>query len=44
MALALKLYQECNHTIEEICNMMGTSKSTLNNYLSMARKDAAGMA
>jgi hypothetical protein len=28
-ALALKLHQERNHTIEEICNMMGISKSTL---------------
>lgn len=43
-ALALKLHQERNHTIEEICNMMGISKSTLYNYLSKAGKDATGMA
>ena len=43
-ALALKLHQERNHTIEEICNMMGISKSTLYNYLSKVGKDATGMA
>ncbi|MGX5089514.1 hypothetical protein [Enterobacter sp. UPMP2052] len=43
-ALALKLHQERNHTIEEICNMMGISKSKLYNYLSKAIKDATGMA
>jgi DNA invertase Pin-like site-specific DNA recombinase len=43
-AQALKLHQERNHTIEEICNMMGISKSTLYNYLSKAGKDATGMA
>ncbi|WP_439329503.1 recombinase family protein, partial [Enterobacter hormaechei] len=31
-ALALKLHQERNHTIEEICKMMGISKSTLYNW------------
>lgn len=43
-ALALKLHQERNHTIEEICNMMGISKSTLYNYLNQAGKDALRMA
>jgi DNA invertase Pin-like site-specific DNA recombinase len=43
-ALALKLHQERNHTIEEICNMMGISKSTLYNYLNKAGQDATGMA
>ncbi|MDI7386254.1 MULTISPECIES: helix-turn-helix domain-containing protein [Enterobacteriaceae] len=42
-ALALKLHQERNHTIQEICNMMGISKSTLYNYLNKAGQDA-GMA
>lgn len=32
-ALALRLYHERTHTIEEICRMMGISKSTLYNYL-----------
>lgn len=43
-ALTLKLYQERKHTVEEICSMMGISKSTLYNYLSKADKDAIGMA
>lgn len=43
-ALALKLHQERNHTIEEIRNMMGISKSTSYNYLSKAGKDATRMA
>lgn len=43
-ALALKLHRVRNHTIEEICNMMGISKSTLYNYLSKAGQDASGMA
>ncbi|MFG6093402.1 MULTISPECIES: recombinase family protein [Enterobacter] len=43
-ALALKLHQERNHTIEEICKMMGISKSTLYNYLNKAGQDATGMA
>lgn len=43
-ALALKLHQERNHTIEEICNMMGISKLTLYNYLNKAGQDATGMA
>lgn len=43
-ALALKLHQERNHTIEEICNMMGISKSTLYNYLNKTGQDATGVA
>ncbi|WP_289993353.1 helix-turn-helix domain-containing protein [Photorhabdus laumondii] len=42
--MALKLHQERNHTIEEICNIMGISKSTLYNYLNKAGQDATGMA
>lgn len=37
--LALKLHHERNHTIEEICQMMGISKSTLYNYLAKADRD-----
>lgn len=29
LALAVKLHRERNHTVEEICKMMGISKSTL---------------
>ncbi|MGP2423772.1 recombinase family protein [Yersinia sp. 2538 StPb PI] len=43
-ALTLKLHQERKHTVEEICSMMGISKSTLYNYLSKADKDGIGMA
>jgi transposase-like protein len=31
--LALRLYQERQHSIVEICQIMGISKSTLYNYL-----------
>lgn len=31
--LAVKLYEEKQHTIREICRMMGISKPTLYNYL-----------
>lgn len=43
-ALALKLYHERNHTIDQICQMMGISKSTLYNYLDKADSDVVGMA
>lgn len=43
-ALALKLYQEQYHIIEEICSMMGISKSTLNNYLSKVQLRGASVA
>jgi DNA invertase Pin-like site-specific DNA recombinase len=43
-ALALKLHHERNHTIEEICKMMGISKSTLYNYLDKADRDVIGAA
>lgn len=43
-ALVLKLHHERNHTIEEICNMMGISKSTLYNYLDKADRNVIGMA
>ena len=34
--LAVKLYEEKQHTIREICRMMGISKPTLYNYLAEA--------
>ena len=40
LALALRLHQEIKHTIKEICQMMGISKSTLYNYLAKANSDA----
>lgn len=43
-ALALKLYHERNHTIEQICQMMGISKSTLYNYLDKAESDVSQLA
>jgi DNA invertase Pin-like site-specific DNA recombinase len=33
LGLALRLYQERQHSIVEICQIMGISKSTLYNYL-----------
>jgi len=39
-ALALRLYRERKHTVDEICQMMGISKSTLYNYISRADQDA----
>lgn len=38
--LALRLYQERQHTIVEICQLMGISKSTLYNYLAEQSIDA----
>jgi len=38
--LTLRLYRERKHTIEEICRMMGISKSTLYNYLDAVDGDA----
>lgn len=38
--LALKLYRERQHTIAEICAMMGISKSTLYNYLAEVTTNA----
>ena len=35
-ALALRLYRERKHTVDEICQMMGVSKSTLYNYIGQA--------
>jgi transposase-like protein len=34
--LVVKLYREKQHTIREICRMMGISKPTLYNYLAEA--------
>ena len=44
LALAVKLHRERNHTVEEICKMMGISKSTLYNYLDKAESDCGRMA
>jgi DNA invertase Pin-like site-specific DNA recombinase len=38
-AVALRLYHERNHTVEEICRMMGVGRSTLYNYLTEAERD-----
>jgi DNA invertase Pin-like site-specific DNA recombinase len=39
-ALALRLYQERQHPIADICRMMGISKSTLYSYLDEAQRHA----
>lgn len=39
--LALRLYQEREHSIDEICRMMGISKTTLYNYLAAANAPVA---
>jgi DNA invertase Pin-like site-specific DNA recombinase len=44
LALAVKLHRERNHTVEEICKMMGISKSTLYNYLDKAERDGGRVA
>lgn len=44
LALAVKLHRERNHTVEEICKMMGISKSTLYNYLDKAESDGGRVA
>ena len=38
--LALRLYQERQHSIAELCQLMGISKSTLYNYLAEHGDDA----
>ncbi len=38
--LALRLYHERQHTVAEICRMMGIGRSTLYNYLTEAERDA----
>lgn len=43
-ALALRLYQERQHSIAEICQIMGISKSTLYNYLAEHGVDAPNAA
>lgn len=35
--LAVKLYKERNHTVSEICNLMGVSRPTLYSYVKEAR-------
>ena len=36
-ALAIKLYYEKNHTVKQICELMGISKPTLYTYISAAK-------
>ncbi len=43
-ALTLKLYHERHHTIDEICQMMGISKSTLYNYLDKEKSHVSRVA
>ncbi|PUA41271.1 transposon DNA-invertase [Pseudomonas protegens] len=38
--LALRLYHERQHTVAEICRMMGIGRSTLYNYLTEAERSA----
>lgn len=38
--VALKLYHDRKHTVEEICRMMGVGRSTLYNYLAEAERNA----
>ncbi|MDR9465658.1 recombinase family protein [Pseudomonas aeruginosa] len=38
--MALRLYHERQHTVAEICRMMGIGRSTLYNYLTEAERDA----
>jgi DNA invertase Pin-like site-specific DNA recombinase len=38
--LALQLYHERRHTVEEICRLMGIGRSTLYNYLTEAERNA----
>ncbi|CBJ40559.1 phage site-specific DNA-invertase (plasmid) [Ralstonia solanacearum CMR15] len=38
--LALQLYHERRHTVEEICRLMGIGRSTLYNYLSEVERNA----
>lgn len=42
--LAIRLYHERQHSIDELCKMMGISKSTLYNYLDKADRDVVGVA
>ena len=38
-ALAVKLYDEKQHTVDQICEMMGISKPTLYKYIEAAKRD-----
>ena len=38
--MALRLYHERQHTVDEICRMMGVGRSTLYNYLNEAERNA----
>ena len=40
--IALRLYHERQHTVEEICRMMGIGRSTFYNYLNEAERHALG--
>jgi DNA invertase Pin-like site-specific DNA recombinase len=38
-ALAVKLYDQQEHSVDEVCEMMGISKPTLYKYIELARKE-----
>lgn len=38
-ALAIKLYDDKQHTVDQICQMMGVSKPTLYKYIEALRED-----
>ena len=40
-ALAVKLYDEKRHTVEQVCQMMGISKPTLYKYIDAHKVDAS---
>ena len=40
-ALAVKLYHEKKHTVDQICEMMGISKPTLYKYIKACSADAS---
>ena len=44
LTLALRLHREGKHTIKEICQMMGVSKSTLDNYLAKENSNVIRLA
>jgi DNA invertase Pin-like site-specific DNA recombinase len=39
-ALAVKLYDEKNHTVNQVCELMGISKPTLYKYIEAAKSTA----
>ena len=41
-ALAVKLYDDKKHTVNQVCEMMGISKTTLYKYIEAARRTISG--